>query len=929
MTRQQAIGFMIICLLAAAILRLPLLDEIPPGPHYDEAANAILAGDIGLRGERPVFIASYTGKETLYFYLAGGLAWLMGNSLFTLRLASVFIALLTIAATYWLGCELLRDRRVALLAAALLAVSFWHLLFSRLGFRAISQPLLQALMVAALLRGLRRQDWRWLSFAGLSLGLTGYTYLAARLFPVLLLVGALPLLWGRERLGRHWRQLGGVAVIALLVLSPLLHYFMTHPEAFWVRIGQVSPDGSASLWESYWLSLGMFFAGGDPYWRFNIPGQPLFSPFWAAFLLLGWLLTLYAFYRSRLDWQRAGFWLLFLAPWIMILPTALAVGEIVPSNLRAIGLLPFIYYLPAVGLFFCLRLAVDWGRRRAWWGERAMSKAAGAVIMLILFSGLLTAGHSYFNEWATRSDLYYDSDADLAEIAAFIDRLEDDGTPIYVAALHYRHPTVAFLSRQYNQLRWLPHSQAIPFPDAGPALYIFPRSSPRPDWAIPLLREATVLDGPEGPDGQPVFTAYRLDRQPELQPSHPAAANFGHAITLLGYDVGAAGAGNTLPLTLYWRVSGQPAHNVIPFVHLEDQWRYRWGQIETFAYPSEQWLPADLIVQRVDVPIRPGAPPGLYRLRVGLFDPASGQRLAHLDEEGRYAGDAFIIEPALVTAGDLPARRPQPPHPIGESALPQLELLGYERGALTAATGESLWLSLWWWATGPLPPLTSRLELLRPDNRGVILTTSQPVHNTYPFEQWPTPHFVIDHLAPAIPLDLAPGSYRLQLRLMDGADQTLLLSQLGELTVEATERLFSRPPRQFPHAAVFGEEIRLDGYDFAPQEQGYRLTLIWEALTQPTADYTVFVHLLDRDGVCCLWQQDTPPQRGGYPTGRWLPGEFVVDAYDIILPEDLPPGDYPLEIGLYLADTGQRLLIRTPNMADSDALRLREIRVER
>lgn len=194
LTRYHALAYMVLALLVAAALRLPALTTVPPGAHYDEAANGVLAGDIGLRGERPIFIPSYTGKEPLFFYAAGGLMRALGPSLFALRLTAAFIGLLTVAATYRLGREMLADRRIALLAAALLAISFWHILFSRLGFRAISQPLLQALAVAALFRGLRSGRWPWLWLAGLLIGLTAYTYLAARLFPVLLAVALLPLL---------------------------------------------------------------------------------------------------------------------------------------------------------------------------------------------------------------------------------------------------------------------------------------------------------------------------------------------------------------------------------------------------------------------------------------------------------------------------------------------------------------------------------------------------------------------------------------------------------------------------------------------------------------------------------------------------------------------------------------------------------------
>ena len=168
---------MVACLLAAAALRFPELTTIPPGLHFDEAANAILAGDIGLRGARPIFIPSYTGKESLFFYLAGGMMALLGESIFALRFTAALLGLLTVAVTYRLGGALLRDRRVGLLAAVLLATSFWHLLFSRLGFRAVSQPLLQGLTVWLLLQGLtatqnERRGAR-LSFvlAGVALGL--------------------------------------------------------------------------------------------------------------------------------------------------------------------------------------------------------------------------------------------------------------------------------------------------------------------------------------------------------------------------------------------------------------------------------------------------------------------------------------------------------------------------------------------------------------------------------------------------------------------------------------------------------------------------------------------------------------------------------------------------------------------------------------
>jgi hypothetical protein len=129
--------------------------------------------------------------------------------------------------------------------------------------------------------------------------------------------------------------------------------------------------------------------------------------------------------------------------------------------------------------------------------------------------------------------------------------------------------------------------------------------------------------------------------------------------------------------------------------------------------------------------------------------------------------------------------------------------------------------------------------------------------------------------------------------------------------------------------ATFGEEIRLAGYELAlgDREGEYGLTLVWQALIRPSADYTVFVHLLDPAGVCCVWQQDTAPRQGGYLTTRWRAGEIVTDLYSIALPAGLESGSYAIEIGLYLPDSGRRLVVRLPNQPDRDALLLRPLSI--
>ena len=170
----------------------------------------------------------------------------------------------------------------------------------------------------------------------------------------------------------------------------------------------------------------------------------------------------------------------------------------------------------------------------------------------------------------------------------------------------------------------------------------------------------------------------------------------------------------------------------------------------------------------------------------------------------------------------------------------------------------------------------------------------------------------------------------MRLELRDEQRQPLFTTDLGPLAVTQTERLLEAPPFANPVGASFGGEIALVGYTLPALETelsgknsvSRALELVWQAERQPAADYTVFVHVLNADGTCCVWQTDAMPRGGAYPTTRWRPGEFVVDAYAIDLPADLPPGTYAVEVGLYIAETGQRLGVAVDGQASGDAVRL-------
>ncbi len=111
---------------------------------------------------------------------------------------------------------------------------------------------------------------------------------------------------------------------------------------------------------------------------------------------------------------------------------------------------------------------------------------------------------------------------------------------------------------------------------------------------------------------------------------------------------------------------------------------------------------------------------------------------------------------------------------------------------------------------------------------------------------------------------------------------------------------------------LMGYSIELAGTDLPVQrlEPGdvVPLALFWQARQPVQQNAKVFVHLLDADGKLVA-QHDSEPVNGLRPTSTWRPGESIVDRHGVLLPDDLPPGQYQLVAGLYDPITGNRLLV--------------------
>jgi hypothetical protein len=107
------------------------------------------------------------------------------------------------------------------------------------------------------------------------------------------------------------------------------------------------------------------------------------------------------------------------------------------------------------------------------------------------------------------------------------------------------------------------------------------------------------------------------------------------------------------------------------------------------------------------------------------------------------------------------------------------------------------------------------------------------------------------------------------------------------------------------------------------------LVLVWTSAEVPAANYSVFVHLVDRAGNTVA-QSDSWPACGQAPTSAWRPGEYVFDPHVLTLPADLTGGEYLLRVGMYDAATGRRLAVeRVGKLATGgDAVALARFQVD-
>ena len=308
----------------------------------------------------------------------------------------------------------------------------------------------------------------------------------------------------------------------------------------------------------------------------------------------------------------------------------------------------------------------------------------------------------------------------------------------------------------------------------------------------------------------------------------------------------------------------------------------RWLALALLALVGADVLFAALFSHAVFLPA--ALLPALLALTIG-----AGLLAQWLAERGRVLGGLAAVGLAagvvVLVMRNGAAIRAVTADPAGRQLIERVAATGLTPPAplLMTTWGNDFFVLNYGKATGALPPL--QMVDHRADLRGLV-EAGRPVYA------------------------LASTFYTLPLAWWDDRlGRAHLSAAPGDLVRVANAPILSATDLPPTGAPVAMGPITLRAWQAEPLDGGqrWRLSLYWQATEPPRQDYSVFVHVSDKDAITgpddLIAQADrAAPVYGWYPTSRWTPGEIVRDEYII----DVPDGKDArhIAVGLYTQDAG-------------------------
>jgi len=378
--RKVYVALAVISLLAAFI-RFYKIAEIPVSLYWDEVSIGYNAYSIGMTGRdefgtfTPLLFKAFNDyKMPLDIYLTALSEKAFGLDEFSVRFPSAFFGTLTVLVAFFLARQLLvmyskktnlPTDSIALLTSLMLAISPWHIQFSRANFEANISLFFVVLGAYLLLKG--RESFKSYVFSFLSFAFAFYGYRSEFLFLPILIVG-IHLIWFRRYIMHGYQKIILAIFLFALLLLPI---FMPLTKEGASRYQQTSlsnkveqvaldnfqkgrPVNKKILYLSTFLegyvsefTPQFLFLTGDPEGRHGARNMGMLYLWEFPFVLLGgWFI----FKKT----SSTIFYTVLL--WVLAAPIAAALSIPTPHALRLLNILPMPQLLTALGVICILAM---------------------------------------------------------------------------------------------------------------------------------------------------------------------------------------------------------------------------------------------------------------------------------------------------------------------------------------------------------------------------------------------------------------------------------------------------------------------------------------------------------------------------------------------------------------------------------------------
>ncbi len=646
LSRRAEVTLVGAIVLVGFLLRVIAPWYAPHGWRDDELSSALVVTGHVLEGDFRIYYPDASGHEGLYEYAQAATMLIFGPSVWGIRGPSILFGTVAVLLTYLLARNL-SGWPTATVAASLLAVSFWSLMYSRTGQRHISATVTMLLSFYFLWQAVRRAEegrsraLGWFALAGLAMGLGFYTYFAARGVPLIVGAWGLYLLvWRRDWWQAIWHGLAVTLVIALALGIPLALTLWQQPEAE-ARISEVArpihdaTQGDFSTLGRYALTtLSMFTHDGDEEWLYNIPHRPVFGALGGVLLWggvgmalvqsLGWLRD--PRMAFSLVWLLAG-----IAPGALSVPAA-SLGHTILAQ-------PVAMIFPALAINGAgYWLTTHAGASGRIYPPRWLSLGAATVLasaITLLGWETLRGIRDYFFVWPADPFTRVLHHSDLHEAARWLNMQSGNRNVAIGSFLVERWDQqvmkLDLVGDGWRVRSFDPRITYLQIPGGGVAV------SPEylaHGWGMSYLGEIIRTNRPyvaraiEDPGDTADQVLARFDNGLVL--SNVRTVELDSALVII--SVWRAERSLDLPPFPLLSKPPAPGEDDTPrlsiFFQLLNSSGQRIAGADGLGVDPYTLYPGDVFVQRLDIQLT-GIPPGRYALVVGLYNPANGRR--HLD----------------------------------------------------------------------------------------------------------------------------------------------------------------------------------------------------------------------------------------------------------------------------------------------------------